>query len=489
MAVDGAGMSRLDRIIARCEADLQSPVTFEGAGALITWRRSMAVRLDQAAIGTADIVDTTGLPADRVAQVITNFSSHAFGALVPSFEERYPARLSRARRKAIRSARGEDRRRDVTLAMVADRSVAAGILPDVSHQTLQDSFAFWNRPWKSQPRAPVTGPTGELLVGAFLLALSLVMPILLIAESTFSFGRLIVFLFFALFSFLAISLVRSGVNGLRLGRAIRRLSSSTVWPPPIALPAEPSTHAPSIEVLSAPTLSEPRELTPPLGGEVLYLWIFDAPEAQFDLFASGWVQLAPTRLLTNVELLSSTARRRATRRLRESVVADERRLQLTVESLATDFGMHEPPRLSLGWWPRRFTGYPLTALICTAGMWHAAFDALFERAGLVVVNLSGFEHAHDGLAHELRYVLRPPSPAHEAFLIDATTDADSAIEFVTDIAQTVGAAAPLVFIRTPAASSKPSWSQFRAGLRISLRGDIDGRAATLAQRIRAHLAR
>jgi hypothetical protein len=81
-----------------------------------------------------------------------------------------------------------------------------------------------------------------------------------------------------------------------------------------------------------------------------------------------------------------------------------------------------------------------------------------QKAGLVVVNLSGFTADHPGLAYELVHVLRPPSPAPEVFLIDSLTDADAAIDFVTRAWRTANAQDPLVFVRLPVPADRPARS-------------------------------
>ncbi len=199
--------------------------------------------------------------------------------------------------------------------------------------------------------------------------------------------------------------------------------------------------------------------TPPV--RTLYLWVFDAQDAQTGVYKEqGWLQLGPVHMLLNATALPMLT---LWRKGKDLLLPDPASVNAWLASFNDKAGSYLPSGLfgdSLRT-KETYLGYPLHTPLCSDGSWEYGLRQLAQRCDLAVVNLSGYDPSHPGLEYELRYLLAGGPPGSFVFMYDHATDADAVIEGVLDVWNEMDppATAPeLIFVRT----MRPEISMFSA---------------------------
>src|SRR3954467_10257879 len=114
-----------------------------GTGSVVTWRRAQMVLLSAQGMPVAKIAEVSFTSADRVRDVLHNFSADGFDSLYPRYAGGRPPKYDlkqRARIKQIALSRPDDH--DLafstwSLSKLADFLVAEGVVDDISHEGLR----------------------------------------------------------------------------------------------------------------------------------------------------------------------------------------------------------------------------------------------------------------------------------------------------------------------------------------------------------------
>ncbi|MGI9156969.1 MAG: helix-turn-helix domain-containing protein [Marmoricola sp.] len=113
------------------------------SGSVVTWRRAQMVLLSAQGMDTAMIAEVTFTSADRVRDVLHNFSADGFDSLRPKYAGGRPVKFSaeqRAEIKKVALARPVDHGLPFStwsLSKLADYLVAQGVVDDISHEGLR----------------------------------------------------------------------------------------------------------------------------------------------------------------------------------------------------------------------------------------------------------------------------------------------------------------------------------------------------------------
>jgi transposase len=118
--IDDDEGQRLVRIIRR------------GGGSVVTWRRAQMVLLSAQGMDVPAIAKVAFTSADRVRDVIRNFSADGFGSLHPKYKDGHPPKFTPVQRREIKKiAKSKPAEHDLpfstwSLAKLADFLVAGG---------------------------------------------------------------------------------------------------------------------------------------------------------------------------------------------------------------------------------------------------------------------------------------------------------------------------------------------------------------------------
>ncbi len=110
---------------------------------MVTWRRAQMVLLSAQGMPVAKIAEVTFTSADRVRDVIHNFSNDGFDSLYPKYSGGRPKTFTLPERREIKKiAKSKPTEHDLpfstwSLTKLADFLVAEGVVDDISHEGLR----------------------------------------------------------------------------------------------------------------------------------------------------------------------------------------------------------------------------------------------------------------------------------------------------------------------------------------------------------------
>ena len=131
------------RPISNDEGNRLLRIVRRGTGSVVTWRRAQMVLLSAQRMPVAKIAEVTFTSADRVRDVLHNFTTDGFDSLYPRYAGGRPPKFDltqRARIKQIALSRPADHDLPFStwsLSKLADFLVAEGVVDDISHEGLR----------------------------------------------------------------------------------------------------------------------------------------------------------------------------------------------------------------------------------------------------------------------------------------------------------------------------------------------------------------
>jgi len=131
------------RPISNDEGNRLLRIVRRGSGSVVTWRRAQMVLLSAQQMPVAKIAEVTFTSADRVRDVLHNFTTDGFDSLYPRYAGGRPPKFDlkqRARIKQIALSRPADHDLPFStwsLSKLADFLVAEGVVDDISHEGLR----------------------------------------------------------------------------------------------------------------------------------------------------------------------------------------------------------------------------------------------------------------------------------------------------------------------------------------------------------------
>jgi hypothetical protein len=198
------------------------------------------------------------------------------------------------------------------------------------------------------------------------------------------------------------------------------------------------------------SMSESRNALGTTPIRTLYLWVFDAQDAQRAVYQEqGWLQLGPVHMLLNATALPLLT---LWRKGKDLLLRDPQSVDQWMAGFDDKAGPQQPSGLFGDTLMKSgtYVGYPLHAPLCSDGSWEHALHQLAGRCELAVVNLSGYDPSHPGLEYEIRHLLAGGPPRKFVFMYDHVTDADAVIESVLSVWNEMEAPATLpelIFVR------------------------------------------
>ena len=131
------------RTITNDEGNKLLRIVRRSSGSVVTWRRAQMVLLSAQGMDVAGIARVTFTSADRVRDVLHNFSADGFDSLVPKYGGGRPPKFTLPQRQQVKKialARPTDHGLPFStwsLPKLADFLVAEGVVDDISHEGLR----------------------------------------------------------------------------------------------------------------------------------------------------------------------------------------------------------------------------------------------------------------------------------------------------------------------------------------------------------------
>jgi transposase len=132
------------REVSREEGNRLLRIVRRSSGSVVTWRRAQMVLLSVQGMDVAGIAKVSFTSADRVREVINNFSDDGFASLYPKYAGGRPPTFTLAQRREIKKvalSRPVDHGLPFStwsLSKLAEFLVAEGVVDDISHEGLRE---------------------------------------------------------------------------------------------------------------------------------------------------------------------------------------------------------------------------------------------------------------------------------------------------------------------------------------------------------------